>query len=143
LQFFDTAPLRRAIVANLRQPLPADLDRTAIARLVGQASAIRIYPSFACIPAAKGPVFRQANVEFQLAGAPRLLPINSFFHGRAYKDCAKESQERATETPRPGVLYVYLDGNGADSGGMRNRSTAPFCGDLDWARYCLIPEPER
>jgi Family of unknown function (DUF6311) len=141
LQFFDTGPLRHAIAANLRQPLPAILDRAAIVDLVGRARAIRIYPSFACIPAAKGPVYRQANVEFQLAGAPRVVPINSFFHGRAYKDCAEEARERSTETLQAGVLYVYLDGRGPDPARMPDGSAARFCGDLNWARYCLIPGP--
>ncbi len=142
LQFFDTGSLRRAIAANLWQPHPVALDRTTLDKLVGQAQAIRVYPSFACIRHGNRPLYRHANVELQMAGAQRLIPINSFFHARPNKDCEKEDRERATEALRSGVLYVYLDGKGPGAAQIPGVMSAQFCGKLDWAQYCLMPAPD-
>jgi hypothetical protein len=139
LQFFDTGSLRRAVAANLRQSHPAAFDRAALDDLVGRAHAIRVYPSFSCIRYGDRPLYRHANVELQMAGARRLIPINSFFHARPSKDCEKEYRERVAEMLKPGVLYVYLDDGGPGAGQVSGANSVSFCGRLDWARYCLIP----
>ena len=138
LQGIDVGPVRQAVAASTRYPVPAVLDRAAVNRALVGARAVMVFPSYGCVgsgPNGGGPDLRdierlqQANVELQLLAAWRNLPINSVVNSRVVTDCTAEAATQQASR-RPGVAYFYLTANTSAPTGT--------CQPIGWLRMCKI-----
>lgn len=143
VQLFDARPLREAMAASVRQPVPAVLDRAKIAAIVADATRVMVLPSAACLtddPLNPAALLRpwQATMEIQLAAARLNLPINSTYTARQLSDCAAEAA--ALHKPLvAGVAYFYIEKFMPTAGQLGGRKPADVCFPLDWMHYCLVP----
>jgi len=147
LQVVDTAPQRRAIAASTTYAAPAVVDRQRLDDAIAAARGIMIFPTFGCASIApsddvavmaRALRLQRANVELQVLGARRNLPINSAATDRLDTDCAAEASTRL-EALDPGIAYFYLTGPMPGSEQLGGRDPDRVCHPIDWLRFCLVP----
>src|SRR5665213_2124591 len=135
LQLVDVAPLRARVWASSLAPTLPQLDRRDLAARVAQASAVIVYPSYAC---AGGIPQEVLGMEIILAAARADKPINSIYNPRLVADCAAE-EARMREPLRPGTLYVYTRGYVPNSAQLGGADPAQACQSDGTVRHCLLP----
>jgi len=113
LQFWDTAPMRRAVGEVAAGSEPFTIAMAAWEDLAGRHDRMLVYPSFECGRNKNLPL----HLDFQKAAAARNVPINTLYVGRPMSaafldpiiDCRQQARDSQLHGLEPGTLYVLLD----------------------------------
>jgi hypothetical protein len=148
LQLIDADPVRSAIAQSTRHPLDPVFDRGRAERLVAQSRSIVVFPTAGCAPHAMSTGeapgddpwhLLQATIELELLAARHNLPVNSVENPRFVADCKAEAV--AERQPlQPGSGYFYLTAFTPDPRQLGGRRFADVCEDIEWFRFCQIPQ---
>jgi uncharacterized protein DUF6311 len=125
LQWMDTAPLRTAFAHSVSQPAPRILDAASWQHALAVSSAVRVFPSFSCLPPLPLTSMEIA-MEVQLLATLAAVPVNSVYAARHQADCITE-EATAKTSPPAGSITVYLE-NLPGFAGIRNAAAVdPNC----------------